>query len=1118
MATPPRAEPARLLEFLPAIVLAGVGVLVPHPSALIALALSLPLALIAAARSLGLATEASFPRVALARGPGLMLLLLVHALLFAAVLGWPAALALKDRSPLAAVLLSAGFVAIVLSPWRWWPAFGLIAGVDGLHREGSAPARPGGIGVALRTAAEFGRRGDPHFSVGLAVSLALVVLVGGALAIAALAGVIDEDLRRAVGLGWALVALPLASRIVVARTLRLAATLGPGQAPAEPLALADDAVVEIPVDPRERDRELIARCAAHEIDLALVLLRNGADPNARPDPFDRDQRTPAIIAATEPDLRLLRELILRGADLNLAIGGLTPLIAATRDSWSGRIESVQTLLTNGARTDVADAAGDSPLHHAARTRDPIVAAMLLDAGADVARTNAEGLTPIGVACRAANEAVVRLLLERGAGGDLPGAVPALVALAEADEDLPDLAKRLIRAKYAVDAGDRDGRAALHAAATSGHAAIAHALLAAGAEVDARAGDGSTPLVLAARAGANAVLAVLARAKADPTVADATGTDALMAAAESTAADEATIEALLKLGADRTRRDREGRTAVDRAVAAGRWPVVARLDPGYPLPSAIAEAELLPELEAEGKDRAGLITTALRHGRVDVAATLFQLPPPLPESDRVAITTRLGDAPGHALDWWLARVADADFHAVHGARLLAEALAAEPPAPGLVAALSRAGAPVTGPALPARLLGFAGAVAEGEPALDLEALALDWIERGTDAFGAGPEGASPLHLAVRHGFERLVVALLARGADPNAADAHGATPLAEALALPAARAEAIARHLLAAGADPERAACDGRTPLGLALAQGRHALARWLDWPGPWRLPGRRPIAADLVEAAALGDVRAVERLVALGLPLDARDAKGATALIRAAGRGHPAVVAWLLEAGADPGLAASSGVDALTAAIAAHRDPVVRVLLDHGVAADAPVAHGVPPLLVAAAVGAAPCVGLLLERGARADATDPRGNTALHAAAQFAFTAADGDTALALLRRLVEGGCPVDAPNRDGQTALLLVLGSHAQPRSAQPATGLGRIAEWLASIGADVARQDARGVGVLHACAIHGLTDAALAMKRAGAPIEARDRLNRTPADLALMLGYADLAAELRPTRRPAG
>ena len=43
-----------------------------------------------------------------------------------------------------------------------------------------------------------------------------------------------------------------------------------------------------------------------------------------------------------------------GADLNRAHAGLSPLIAATRDSHEGRTEAVTTLLTNGARPNAAD--------------------------------------------------------------------------------------------------------------------------------------------------------------------------------------------------------------------------------------------------------------------------------------------------------------------------------------------------------------------------------------------------------------------------------------------------------------------------------------------------------------------------------------------------------------------------------------------------------------------------------------------------------------------------------------------------------------------------------------------------------------------------------------------
>jgi len=53
-----------------------------------------------------------------------------------------------------------------------------------------------------------------------------------------------------------------------------------------------------------------------------------------------------------------------------------------------------------------------------------------------------------------------------------------------------------------------------------------------------------------------------------------------------------------------------------------------------------------------------------------------------------------------------------------------------------------------------------------------------VHPGIDA-NLGDETSSPLHSAANAGFERIVEILLAaqaHGVDPNAADAHGATPL------------------------------------------------------------------------------------------------------------------------------------------------------------------------------------------------------------------------------------------------------------------------------------------------------------------------------------------------------
>src|SRR5690606_19023256 len=82
---------------------------------------------------------------------------------------------------------------------------------------------------------------------------------------------------------------------------------------------------------------------------------------ASPPETGRDQRSLAVLAAVLPALRLLRALIARGLDINAAHAGMTPLLAATRDSWHGRPEAVMTLLANGADPRVRDRDGNTPL-------------------------------------------------------------------------------------------------------------------------------------------------------------------------------------------------------------------------------------------------------------------------------------------------------------------------------------------------------------------------------------------------------------------------------------------------------------------------------------------------------------------------------------------------------------------------------------------------------------------------------------------------------------------------------------------------------------------------------------------------------------------------------------
>ena len=108
-------------------------------------------------------------------------------------------------------------------------------------------------------------------------------------------------------------------------------------------------------------------------------------------------------------------------------------------------------------------------------------------------------------------------------------------------------------------------------------------------------------------------------------------------------------------------------------------------------------------------------------------------------------------------------------------------------------------------------------------------------------------------------------------------------------------------------------------------------------------------------------------------------------------------------------------------------------LVAHGVDIDQALPGGATPLMVACALGNDPLVQVLLVRGASALAQDEIGNTALHVAAQYAFAADDAVVPGRMFDRLLDAGAPIDAPNRDAQTPLLLLLGTRAESGTRSP-------------------------------------------------------------------------------------
>jgi hypothetical protein len=1006
------------------------------------------------------------------------------AVLWGATLGllglgfaWPYSGLLQTGSLAAALGLGAvvGLAWTVL--WRQWTLFTLAA-------------RQGG-GLATLAAAVPGTW-SLHRGLGLALAV-LFAAVG--------AWLLVWPPPRLPSIWWLAAPYALGLLGVHAALQRHGRAPDPPPLPPEPPSPAVDESLDEPEAAAPTVGDVYVHARAGRIDAVIAALDGGADPDALPEPGASDQRSLPMLAALLPDLRLLRELIVRGADLNQEHAGLTPLLAATRDSWHGRIDAVTMLLANGADPRRADRDGNTPLHHAARSTDPAIAAQLLDAGADLHALNAEAQPPLALALASGNWRVARFLLERGAKPEAPGAQPTLLAAAGGEDDDPAGVQLLLKHRAKVDARDARGRTALLDALAAGHAAISQALLDAGASVDATDDEGRTALLEAARSPNPALLPLVLAKHPNPSAQDIAGRNALALACEAGVEPER-LRALLALGIDREARDAAGRRPVDHAVGGGRWSLVAVLDPDYPLPAGLDDGES-PAAVRPARER---LQDTLRARDFDAAIAVLAADD---APARVVLSMLLLEfADPAAIDvfeWLLAHGAHADDRVSGmdsvGLLLLDRGLDAEL---GLRALLATGQTPQGSGAVARWLL-----ATSREPSR-AAAIALLLLERGADPFGAAPNGDHALGLAAQSPCLPVLDALLQRGADPAQRDARGHTPLH--LAVNRGH-ESVIKRLVRHGAPADARAADGQTPHGAALARGRRDLAEWLDW-GPWKLPGRPLQPSDLPAAAMAGDLGAVVRLVALGLPVDAVDAQGCSALLRAAGGGHLAVVDHLLGLHANAALAARTGATPLSAAISMRHAAVVDRLLAAGADPELPMPGGVTPLMLAAALGLPDLVSRLLRAGASVGARDAQGLTPLHCASLFAFTSRERARVLALFDALLLADADADAASASEQTPTLLLLGARAEAGASVDEDVLLAALDRLLSEGVSLAQVEHRGLTALHLAALHGMGRIVERLLREGADPGARDRLGRTPHDLALIRGFVDIAALFQANR----
>ena len=201
-------------------------------------------------------------------------------------------------------------------------------------------------------------------------------------------------------------------------------------------------------------------------------------------------------------------LLLAAAAPPPAAAADTPLIEAVR---AGDADRVAELLDRDADPGAAGPDGTTPLHWAARGAHRTIVERLLAAGADATAANRYGVTPLALAAGTGDEATVVALLAAGADPNRAAPEGETVLMVAARTGRVPALVQLLRAGADVNAteGWRSQTALMWAAAENNADAVT-ALIEAGAAIEARSGSGLTPLLFAVREGQiDAVRALLA---------------------------------------------------------------------------------------------------------------------------------------------------------------------------------------------------------------------------------------------------------------------------------------------------------------------------------------------------------------------------------------------------------------------------------------------------------------------------------------------------------------------------------------------------------------------------------------------------------------------------------
>lgn len=247
---------------------------------------------------------------------------------------------------------------------------------------------------------------------------------------------------------------------------------------------------------------------------------------------------------------------------------------------------------------------------------------------------------------------------------------------------------------------------------------------------------------------------------------------------------------------------------------------------------------------------------------------------------------------------------------------------------------------------------------------------------TDRLPASDPNTAALISAARSGDLAALDAAVKGGAKIDDADrASGRNALHWAAA--EAKLEVI-DWLLKNGANVNAEDRTGKTPLGVAAEKGKVEAVKALVKATAAVNHRDRIKGSPVLWAAGLGNAETVAALIAAGADVNVADVNGLTPLLWAAGIGEPGSVTLLLDAKADTSAKDTiDGDDALIRAVRSGKDETVKILIARGAKTDTRNDKGATALLVAAGSGSLEKIKALVAAKSDLTAKDNTGRTLL---------------------------------------------------------------------------------------------------------------------------------------------